>query len=41
MKSGKKNPESLRKIFARFATGVTAITFSSKNNKFLGVTVNS
>ena len=41
MKSSQKNSESLRKIFARFATGVAAITFSSKNNKFLGVTVNS
>ena len=41
MKSGQKNSESLRKIFARFATGVAAITFSGKNNKFLGVTVNS
>ncbi|MBV44705.1 MAG: oxidoreductase [Rhodobiaceae bacterium] len=41
MKSSQKNSESLRKIFARFATGVTAITFSSKNNKFLGITVNS
>ena len=41
MKSSQKNSESLRKIFARFATGVAAITFSGKNNKFLGVTVNS
>ncbi|SVC09092.1 uncharacterized protein METZ01_LOCUS261946, partial [marine metagenome] len=36
-----KSNTELRQIFARFATGVAAITFSSKNNKFLGVTVNS